>query len=117
MSTGGDAVARMLVSLRALGLPDPTPEYRFHPTRRWRWDYCWPEIRLAVEINGGTWAYKPSHTGAGARRDAEKANAGVMLGWTLLTYTTDMLGEAAEQIAAAYRLCAWRRVHPMAEAR
>ena len=23
-------------------LPGPVPEYRFHPTRRWRFDYAWP---------------------------------------------------------------------------
>ena len=23
------------------GLPVPIPEYRFHPTRKWRFDYAW----------------------------------------------------------------------------
>ncbi len=36
-------------------LPEPRPEYRFHPTRLWRFDYAWPQERLAVEFDGGQW--------------------------------------------------------------
>ena len=32
-------------------------EYRFHPDRKWRSDFCWPaeDVRLFVEIEGGIW--------------------------------------------------------------
>jgi hypothetical protein len=35
--------------------PDATPEYRFHPQRRWRFDWYIPSIKVAVEIEGGAW--------------------------------------------------------------
>ena len=45
-----------LVTLcRAAGLPEPIPEYKFHPLRRWRADYCWPIHKVIVEIEGGVW--------------------------------------------------------------
>lgn len=40
-------------ALRKRGLPLPEPEYRFHPTRRFRADYCWPEKRVILEVQGG----------------------------------------------------------------
>ena len=30
----------------------PKPEFVFDAQRKWRLDYAWPEIRLAVEIDG-----------------------------------------------------------------
>jgi len=38
------------------GLPAPTPEYRFHATRRWRFDYAFVQQKIAVEVEGGVWA-------------------------------------------------------------
>jgi len=34
------------------GLPAPVFEYRFHPSRKWRFDIAWPERRVAVEVEG-----------------------------------------------------------------
>ncbi|HAT10302.1 MAG TPA: hypothetical protein DCS97_06855, partial [Planctomycetes bacterium] len=28
-------------------------EHRFHPTRKWRFDFARPDIHLAIEIDGG----------------------------------------------------------------
>jgi hypothetical protein len=42
--------------LKAAGIPDPEREYRFDAKRRWRFDFCWPEQRLASEVEGGTWS-------------------------------------------------------------
>lgn len=75
----------------------PQREYRFHPTRRWRFDFAWPSIKLAMEIDGGTWAGKSGHnSGAGIARDIEKINEAVILGWRVLRATTNMAksGEA-----------------------
>lgn len=32
---------------------DIIPEYRFHPTRKWRFDFAIPHIKVAIEIEGG----------------------------------------------------------------
>lgn len=76
---------------RAAGLPLPTPEYRFHPVRRYRFDYAWPDQMVAVEIEGGVWT-KGRHTrGAGYLADLSKYNLATLLGWKLLRYSPAQL--------------------------
>jgi len=67
-------------------IPLPEPEYRFHPVRRWRFDYAWIEQRVAVEIEGGAWTRGRHTRGSGFVKDMEKYNAAVELGWKLLRY-------------------------------
>ena len=62
-------------------------EYRFHPTRRWRFDFARPDIRLAIEIDGGVWSGGRHSGGAGQIKDMEKGNAAVALGWQILHFT------------------------------
>lgn len=81
-----------------LGLPDPVPEYRFHATRDWRFDFAWPDQLVAVELDGGTWAQGRHTRGAGYRADCVKANTAQMAGWIVLHFTTDMLQEDPKQV-------------------
>ena len=30
-------------------------EYKFHPVRKWRFDYAIPEHKIALEVEGGVW--------------------------------------------------------------
>jgi len=74
-------------------LPAYESEFRFHPKRRWRFDYCWPAYKIAVEIEGGLWI--PGRTGRGGAhslptnilRDMEKQNAAGLLGWRIFRFT------------------------------
>ena len=75
----------------AAGLPEPECEFRFHPKRKWRFDLAWPEIMVAVEIEGGTWTGGRHVRGKGFERDCEKYNAAAILGWTLLRFTPAMI--------------------------
>lgn len=34
------------------GLPQPEQEYKFHATRRWRFDYAWAQYKIALEVEG-----------------------------------------------------------------
>ena len=72
--------------LRLLGLPEPVREHRFHPERMWRFDLAWPEHRLAVEYDGGTYSKKPGgHSSiAGMARDREKDAHAMILGWSVI---------------------------------
>jgi very-short-patch-repair endonuclease len=70
-------------------VPEPVEQHMFHPSRKWRFDFAWPEDRVSVEIEGGTFSRKKTahKTGAGIQRDIEKGNAAVALGWRVLRYT------------------------------
>ena len=73
-----------------MGIPAPVPEYRFHPVRKWRFDYAWPASRVAVEVEGIFYRAgqgKSRHqTGKGYAADMEKYNAATELGWRVLRY-------------------------------
>jgi len=73
---------------RALNLPAPVPEYWFakHIGRRWRFDFAWPDQKLALEINGGAFMVGGGrHTrGAGFRKDAEKLAEAAIMGWRVI---------------------------------
>jgi hypothetical protein len=74
------------------GLPPPKIEYRFHPTRRWRFDYAWPEVYVALEKQGGTWRRGGgAHRGVGFERDIEKFNEAQCLGWIVLQQTPEKI--------------------------
>ena len=74
----------LALQILVMKLPAPVREYKFHPVRRWRLDFAWPEIMLAVEVEGGGWMTKSRHTsGAGFRSDMDKYHAAMDLGWTI----------------------------------
>lgn len=69
-----------------IGVETPVKEWRFHPSREWRFDVAWPKYKVALEVHGGGWNPGKSghHTGVGAAADWEKLNAAQMLGWIVL---------------------------------
>jgi len=75
--------------LKCIGIEEPKTEYRFHPTRRWRFDFAWPSIKLAVECEGGNWTGGRHTTGTGFESDCEKYNEAVLAGWSVLRFTGD----------------------------
>ncbi len=84
-------------------LTPPEIEYQFHKPRRWRFDFAWPGIKLAVEVEGGTWANGRHTRGSGFAQDCEKYNTAALDGWTVLRFTGKMIegGEALSIIDAA----------------
>lgn len=77
--------------LLAAGLPEPACEFRFHPTRKFRFDFCWPERMLALEVEGGTWSGGRHTRGAGYEADCVKYSEAALLGWRVLRVTTRMV--------------------------
>jgi very-short-patch-repair endonuclease len=73
------------------GLPTPTPEYRFHPSRRWRIDFAFPEQKVALEVEGGVWTKGRHLRGTGFLKDMEKYNELAARGWRLVRCTPDTL--------------------------
>ena len=73
------------------GLPAYEREYRFHPTRKWRFDFSFRDAMVAVEIDGGQWQ---AHGGRHARdSDREKHNEAARLGWRVLRFSGQMLSD------------------------
>lgn len=62
-------------------------EYRFHPSRLWRFDYAIPDLRIAIEIDGGVWINGRHNRASGYLGDMEKFNAAASLGWVVLKFT------------------------------
>lgn len=96
----GSSLERTAAMLFAAhGLPPWEREYTFHPTRKYRFDYAWPDHRVALEIQGGTYKVKKdgakeqgAHSrGRRQRSDFEKCNAAVLLHWRLFYADTDMV--------------------------
>jgi very-short-patch-repair endonuclease len=92
--------------LRALGLPEPVREHYFAKPRRWRFDAAWPSLKLAVEIEGGTWVNGRHNRGAGFEADLEKYNHAGLLGWTVLRFsgTAVRSGDAARTTTLALNM-------------
>lgn len=95
--------ATFSLQLQALGAPGAHREYQFHPTRRFRFDYAWPDRMLAVEIEGGTWARGRHTRGKGFAADCEKYSMAAILGWRIVRATADQVysGEALKWTMAA----------------
>ena len=75
--------------------PGCIAEHRFAVPRRWRFDYCWPTERVALEVEGATWTQGRHTRGAGYRKDCEKYNAAAALGWIVIRATTDMMRDGS----------------------
>ena len=79
-----DALYPLVILCRQAKLPEPVPEYQFHQTRRWRFDYAWPLHKFALEVEGGIWTQGRHTRGAGAAADLEKYSEAALHGWRLL---------------------------------
>lgn len=93
---------RFLTRWRSAGGPEPRTQYHFHPTRKWRFDYAFPDAKIAIEVEGGTWINGGHSRGGGQLKDREKFNAAGLLGWRVLRFTLDRREAAMLEAAAAY---------------
>jgi len=74
--------------MKALGLK-PEKEFMFHPTRKWRSDWAFPEQMLLVEFEGGVWIQGRHNRASGFLKDLDKYNAATLLGYRVLRFAAD----------------------------
>lgn len=97
------------------GLPAPEAEYKFHPTRKWRFDFAWSGytsphsmgysnswntnpidgtselVQVCLEVDGGIWIRGGHNRGAQMLKTWEKENEAVCMGWRILRCQPDDL--------------------------
>jgi very-short-patch-repair endonuclease len=67
-------------------------EYRFSPPRRYRWDFCHLESRVAIEIQGGVWMRRSGHSGGtGLVKDYQKLCLAASQGWKVFLLADSMI--------------------------
>ena len=90
--------------LKKEGFPPPEKEWRFHDTRKWRFDFAWPDLLLALEVEGGIWRRGRHQTAKGYSADCEKYSEAAILGWKVIRVTQPMIktGLAIDLIKRAF---------------
>lgn len=78
------------------------PEHRFHPVRRWRFDWADVEKKIAIEIEGVSYSGPGTRhqRGIGIENDAEKYNTAVIDGWAVLRLTPRMVANDPHAIVS-----------------
>lgn len=79
-------------------VPGWVQELKFHPTRRWRFDYAHPDLKIAIEIEGAVWTRGRHTRGAGYLADCEKYNTAQIMGYRVLRYATSQMAEMVDDV-------------------
>lgn len=93
--------------IMAAGLPQPVREHEAVPGRKFRSDFSYPDLKIALEVDGGIWLKKSRHaTGTGITSDCEKMNWMTSLGWRHLRVTAAQIksGEAIKWLQMTVHL-------------
>jgi very-short-patch-repair endonuclease len=101
-----EAEELLAMQIRAIKLWEPVREYKFDSIRKWRFDFAWPNLRLAIEIEGGIWTGGRHTRGKGFLDDCSKYNQAALAGWMVLRFPTEQIqsGEALRFIEVALKL-------------
>jgi hypothetical protein len=81
---------------RLYRLPRPEAEVAWGPNRRYRLDFAYPHLRLAIEVDGWSAHFAPEQQ----RYDNRRGNALTRAGWTVLHYDWWEVTYAPERVAA-----------------
>lgn len=83
---------QMKEQLDEAGLTDYKRNFRFIPKRRFEADFYFPELKLALECDGGVWLKNSGHTsGEGYTKDRERDVEALLHGIITVRYTSDQI--------------------------
>lgn len=113
---------KLSFQLRALKVPAFECEYRFAAQhvgpgrglrdrlrdaglKDWRFDFAWPDLKLAAEVEGGAFVGGRHTRGAGFTEDIKKYHCAMSLGWTVYRCDSRLItsGDAASLLQALTR--------------
>lgn len=66
-------------------------EVRFHPSRKWKFDFVIDRTDIAVEVEGGIYQRGRHTTGKGFTEDCVKYSEAGAIGWRVLRFTTEQV--------------------------
>jgi very-short-patch-repair endonuclease len=72
-------------------------EYRFHPVRKWRFDWALMEPMVAVEFEGGVFLGRGHTGGVIYGQNCEKYNQAALMGWRVLRFTAPMIRQGLHE--------------------
>lgn len=102
------------------GVPMPEREYRFHGTRKWRFDFAFPQpaVKVAVEIHGGSFVNGGHNRPGQQAKDFEKLNTAIECGWRVVQFNTVQLKDPAACAAVVVDVIAslGERIEPLPQA-
>jgi len=100
--------------LHAVGCTLPLTEYLFAPPRKWRFDYAWPDQKVALEVEGGAYVRGRHVQAVGFFGDMMKYNFAVLLGWRVLRSTPEGLvtSTTIQALRTLLTACACREWQP-----
>ena len=64
-------------------------EHAFHENRNYKFDVAIPDLKIAIEYEGGIYSGGRHVRGKGFAEDCRKYNAALIRGWKVLRYSTD----------------------------
>jgi very-short-patch-repair endonuclease len=88
---GSDGERALETQLRQTGATGWVRELQFDPARRWRFDFAWPDLSVAMEVEGGTYAEGRHSRGSGFEQDCVKYATAAIAGWRVIRVTTEMV--------------------------
>jgi very-short-patch-repair endonuclease len=91
--------------IKAIGLPLPEREAKWHPSRDYRGDFFYRDKKLLFEVDGGQWLSKSGHAGAGYAKDRIRDCEAVLLGILTVRFVPEMIksGLAIQYLEKIYR--------------
>ena len=95
----------LALQIKAAKVTPPVREHKPIAGRQWRCDFAWPDLLVAVEVEGGIWSGGRHIRPAGFEADAEKYNAMAIAGWAVLRVTPGHIksGQALQWITRLVR--------------